>query len=287
MYARFGNIVFESLNAPEEFNLKKETVFYEHARVNRKPKLQRTGENLDDLKLVMHFHGNFCNPESEFEKLNSLRKNAKAELLVFGNGDIVGSFVVTSIEKTVNFSLPDGTIVDSTVNVNLKEYQSVSKKRDKEIEAKKNAFAVNPDIPRTMFSQKSITANPAALISVNIQEASLASAQSNAAIDEAAQNPGLLAKASAIVAKANEAIYISMEKANAVLSGSESLQQQTTGLGDAFTAVQNAAQNIISAMPITSISEARDAASQVNGGLRSVKILSAPISTISSFRGLF
>jgi hypothetical protein len=72
-----------------------------------------------------------------------------------------------------------------------------------------------------------------------------------------------------------------------VLSGSEALQQQTTGLGDAFTAVQNAAQNIISAMPITSISEARDAASQVNGGLRSVKILSAPISTISSFRGLF
>lgn len=287
MYARFGNIIFETLNAPEEFNLKKETTYYEHARVNIKPKLQRTGENLDEVKLVMHFHGNFCNPETEFEKLNSSRKSAKAELLVFGNGDIAGSFVITSIEKTVNYSLPDGTVVDSTVNVNLKEYQSASKRRDKEVEAKKNAFATNPLVPRPISSVLSIENNPAALISASIQEASLAAAQSDAAIEEASQNPGLLAKASSVVAKANETIYTAMGKANAVLSGAEALQQQANGLDAAITNAQNAAQNIQNMLPITSIGEVRDAASQVNGSLRSVKILSAPISVISSFKGLF
>lgn len=285
MFGTFGSIIFETLTAPQELALKQETEFAEHGRVGLKPRLQRTGEKLDEVTMQMHFHASFCNPDEQIAALNKMRKAARAEALVLGSGVVLGTFVIVSINKTVATAFSDGTTMQCTVDLLLREYVTTSTIQDKKKAAVASAFAVNADAPLPSVPTRSLAGNPAALIMANIQDAQLAAAQSTTAVEKAQSNPDYFAQASGAISRATEAVYSSINKAEAVLSTSEALQAQALALPGAFDNAKNAALALASLMPITSIEDARLANAEMLSGMRSVRKASAPVATVSSFRG--
>jgi phage protein U len=285
MFGSFGKIIFDTLTAPQGLSIKKETDYAEHARVGLKPRLQKTGEKLDEVTLSMHFHAEFCNPDDQVVQLNSIRKSGKAEPLVLGNGTLIGVFVVVSIDKTVLHTFPDGTTIECNVEVILREYVTSSVVKDKAKAAVESAFAVRSDAPLPSTPIQSIQANPAAVIMQSVQDAQLATAQSTAAIDKATVNPDYLSQASSTISNATQTVADSMNKAEAALSTAEALQTQAAALPGAIMQARDAALALASLMPITSIEDARLANEEMRTGMGSVRSASAPVATVSSFRG--
>jgi phage protein U len=122
MWAVLGTIEFtlptymDAMQTDEGFN------YAEHALINGKPRLQWVGDNLDQHRLEMSFNRAFCDPETEIDKLRAAAQAHLAMPLVFGNGRHLGTFVITSISSELKQTDPEGTIVQMTATVNLKEF---------------------------------------------------------------------------------------------------------------------------------------------------------------------
>lgn len=286
MFGTYGTIQFQTLTAPQEFVVKRETDFAEHARVNTKPKLQKTGEKLDEITLQMHFHVAFCNPDAQVSALDALRKKAKAESLVLGNGSVMGTFVIVSITKTVTDSFSDGSAMACTAEVLLREYATTSRAQEMASEAVSNAFAVRPDAPLPSNPVQTIDSNPSAIVMQSVQEANMASQVSTNAVS-LADIPDYAAKASAEINRSMQTITDAMNKVDAAMSTSEALQQQATALPAAVEQARNSALALAALMPIQNISDVREANSLVRSNMRGVQIAAAPVATVTAFRGIF
>lgn len=121
MYAQLGDIIFDGRLTPESKEYTKSASYAEHALIDGKPRLQKTGDALDEIKLVMHLHRSFCSPESEIAKLNSHMAAGTSLRYVTGTGSVVGTFVITSTKQAHAAQGPTGLIIETTVEVNLKE----------------------------------------------------------------------------------------------------------------------------------------------------------------------
>lgn len=121
MLALLGDIVFEAL--PVVGNEASYGVeFAEQAVIQGKPRLQRMGEKLDELRLRMAFHWMYSNPETELERLRRALSAQQARSLVYGNGSYKGMFVLTGIEVTTRLTDEVGTLLSLECAVSLREF---------------------------------------------------------------------------------------------------------------------------------------------------------------------
>jgi phage protein U len=286
MFATFGNITFETLLSPQSLTHKKATDFAEHSRVNNKPKLQKTGEKLDEISLQMKFHVAFCNPSKEIAKLEAIRKSATAESFILGNGEFLGVFVLVSIDKSIEDTFNDGSIMSATLDVVLREYVTNSIVIDLAQTAVKEAFAVSPETPRPIVPTLSIEGNPAKLITSSIASANLAAGKASTELAKAEANPNYLARANSAIIEATQAVSDGLNKAEAVFNTAENLQSMASNLPEAIETARTAAETLVALVPIQSIAEAREATNSLRTGMGSVNVASAPIAVVTSYRGI-
>lgn len=121
MYAQLGDIVFNGTLSPESQEHSKAANYAEHALIDGKPRLQKIGNSLDEIKLTMHLHVMFCNPEAEVGKLNTYMADGTSLRYVTGAGLALGSYVVTSTKQVNATQSPTGEIIETTFEVSLKE----------------------------------------------------------------------------------------------------------------------------------------------------------------------
>lgn len=121
MYGQLGDIVFENMLSPNSQELTGSAVYAEHALVNGKPRLQRTGDTLDDLKIGMKLHVNFCKPEDVIKQLVAYRSSGAVCRYITGSGRLVGTFVVVSIKQNDLACGPNGGIIETDLEVSLLE----------------------------------------------------------------------------------------------------------------------------------------------------------------------
>ena len=125
MFAQLGDIQFDLITY---FDGITDTVTYnyaEHERINNKTLLQFLGENLQEFTIKLNLHSNFCVPEDEILKIRTEAKLGKPLKFIKGNGEYVGAFVISQIQKTTEQTSPEGDLIAIQVELQLKEYTGI------------------------------------------------------------------------------------------------------------------------------------------------------------------
>lgn len=157
MYAQLGSVRFEGLKSFDRYNLKASANITQHARIDGKPRLQKVGDNLDELTIEMLLHSRFCTPEQERSTLKASMDAGEVMPLITGAGDFVGYFVIQDLEENVMHTDTQGRTIMSRLSVNLIEHYVAGNTNLAEQAAKRTAFANASNspvsVPFTMQSQ--------------------------------------------------------------------------------------------------------------------------------------
>jgi len=122
MFAQLGDIQFDLITY---FDGIAETITYnyaEHERINNKTLLQFLGENLQEFTIKLNLHSTFCTPEDEILKIRESAKLGKPLKFIKGNGEYIGAFVISQIQKTTEQTSPEGDLIAIQVELQIKEY---------------------------------------------------------------------------------------------------------------------------------------------------------------------
>lgn len=147
MYATLGNIRFEGLLAPEAMERTRETSLVELALIENKPRLQRTGEKLEALRLSIRLSSNFCVPKDEVEKLDSARRVGQIMPLIMGDGTFVGEYVVRSLKVNPTIAWGNGAYESTELEVELLEYFDPDRVQTVVANAVASGFANAQNVP--------------------------------------------------------------------------------------------------------------------------------------------
>lgn len=148
MFAQLGNHIFQGLKSPsavsEGFAMKYGTI----PLVNGKDTIQPTGEELNEISLTVRYAIDFCDPATEIDALKKSMWTAEVLPFIMGDGTIVGSFVITQVDKTTERTSPTGTLEAAIVNISLleKACETVSSPQGQALESRAPA-AETPAAP--------------------------------------------------------------------------------------------------------------------------------------------
>ena len=96
-----GNIKFRLGHSPSSFSRSVAHVYSQHERIEGKPLLQNIGDELEEIKIDIQLHENFCDPTTALRKIEELAYSHKPESLVLGDGRYFGNLVIESFEETL------------------------------------------------------------------------------------------------------------------------------------------------------------------------------------------
>lgn len=147
MFAQLGNIIFENLKTFNEYSNRSSANYAEHAMLDGKPILQRTGSSLSEINISIRFHASFCNPKLELNKLKEARDQGEILPLLWGNGDVEGEYVITDIDETKEDADQQGNVLSYSISLTLKEYVTANKLQQIQHEDRQKAKAVGDKKP--------------------------------------------------------------------------------------------------------------------------------------------
>ncbi|GKT21650.1 phage tail protein [Acidovorax sp. SUPP3334] len=122
MFAVLGEVQFELITYVEGMELQAAADYAEHPLIGRKPRLQWTGDRLDEYRLQMYFHAAYCNPEAELQKLLGLVRSREARQFVLGNGANKGWFVAVEAQAMSRQTDGLGNLLTLEASLWLREY---------------------------------------------------------------------------------------------------------------------------------------------------------------------
>lgn len=122
MFALLGDIQFDLITYFDGFESQFGVDYAEHALIDGKPRLQRIGDKLDEIRIQLSFHIQFCDPEHELAKLRDALSAHQAMALVLGNGDYKGWFVLTAVTATSKQTDKAGSLLALEASITLREF---------------------------------------------------------------------------------------------------------------------------------------------------------------------
>ncbi|KUM03536.1 phage tail protein [Chromobacterium subtsugae] len=128
MFALLGEVQFDLITYFDGFESQFGADYAEHALIEGKPRLQWVADKLDEIRIQLSFHSQFCDPERELLKLRQALADHQAMALVLGNGDYKGWFVLTDLQATSKQTDAAGTLIALEANITLREYVGDKKK---------------------------------------------------------------------------------------------------------------------------------------------------------------
>lgn len=156
-YAKLGDFEFAGLKGFSAYSRTGSALYAEHQILEGKPRLQKIGNSLDEIGISIRLHVSFCKPDEELNILKSFRDEGEVLVLQYGNGKIVGSFVILSIEETVEEADAEGNIFSYLVSFNLKEYVTNNKLHQLQAVYRDNAKAVGGIKPVALIKLQPVT----------------------------------------------------------------------------------------------------------------------------------
>lgn len=124
MFAQLGEHIFQGLKTPTTFSDSEAVKYGQIARVNDKPAIQPTGNELNEIRLSIVYSTDYCDPETEIESLKKSMRDFEVLTYITGEGKIYGKYVITSIDTTPQRCSATGRIELATVNLSLLESPS-------------------------------------------------------------------------------------------------------------------------------------------------------------------
>lgn len=122
-----GDVVFKvsskKVQTIQSMSWKKSYKYSTHNMYGRKGLVEYTGMDPDEIDLDMEFSIFMgVNPMKMIDALQKMAKNHKIVKLVLGNKVIGTRWVITSIQINAETYFVDGTIMEASVKVNIREY---------------------------------------------------------------------------------------------------------------------------------------------------------------------
>jgi phage protein U len=122
MFATLGEITFELLSSPLNYESTYRWTYAEHEVVEARPRLQWIAEELRTISIELRFHASFTDPTAQLGNLLAAADSHNAQALVLGNGDHQGYFVMVALRVTSTVMTALGDIVSMTVHLEMKEW---------------------------------------------------------------------------------------------------------------------------------------------------------------------
>jgi len=148
MFFQLGNIIFTGLLSPNTFSIEgDEATYAEHELIGSKTRLQKTGDTLQELTIEINFHAEYCNPAAQIAALKAAKDAGTILPFLWGDGRYINDYVVIKFPYTIDEAFTDGTIIKASVTLTIKEYVSYNALEQKQLAARKAAFAVGNKNP--------------------------------------------------------------------------------------------------------------------------------------------
>lgn len=122
MFALLGDVQFDLITYFDGFESQFGVDYAEHALIEGKPRLQRVADKLDEIRIQLSFHIQFCDPERELAKLRKALGEHQAMALVLGNGDYKGWFVLADVTATSKQTDKAGSLIALEASITLREF---------------------------------------------------------------------------------------------------------------------------------------------------------------------
>jgi hypothetical protein len=124
MYAQIGNIALENQKGFESFLHEKGASLPEHAVIDGKPRLQKTGNKLDKVTFTINLHLGFCIPEDVINEFENYVVNSTPVPVTLGTGKFLGNFILTDIKKNIVQTNSIGRIIECKIEILAIEWVS-------------------------------------------------------------------------------------------------------------------------------------------------------------------
>lgn len=278
MYAILGDIKFEGYKGFSDFSASNESVLSEHPVIEGKPRLQKTGEKLEEIGIKFLLHSRFCNPERELETLQGYRRDGQVLPFISGDGYNYGDFVIKSISRTLTQTNSKGAIIGIEVEVTLLEVFIPGQKQkpaNEKLAIKAPNVTVTPRLPKLTDPQK---------ISLNLKTVNVQSAKMDTELKDAAR---VASKAARTLRKAKERID-KMRNALEVIETVGNNTQDVIAMYDSMAGQAYAVRSQVEAVAIFvgegDITSAVNASAQLRNAYNKLSVDSAPINNLVATR---
>lgn len=276
MFLQLGPIIFSGLFGPNSFASDgDEATYAEHELISGKPRLQPTGDTLQDITMELSMRAEFCNPDAQLKAIKKAKDDKTILPLLWGNGKYVNDYVIISYPYTIDQALDDGTALHITVTLTIKEYVAYNKLEQKQLEDRKNAFAVGDKNPVVRRNPQPEDINKQA--SRNITETQ----QQVGKMDQLASDyNNNVSKRSDLEKKIKSTADKISNKVNDLNTSLETVREdvnKVTAIRAAASSVVTAAQGIKGLFPLHSVKDLMDANTYLQSTSNTLGTVSAPL----------
>ena len=122
MFAILGDIVFQLVGSPDEFEIAREYRFAEQDVIGADPRLQWIANGLRRLTFEMALHASFTIPSLQLANLQTAAEAHRAMPLVFGSGRFVGNYVIKNLNVKMTQMTAAGEAIAMRIGVTLREW---------------------------------------------------------------------------------------------------------------------------------------------------------------------
>lgn len=257
MYAKLGNIIFQQQKGFSTLKSDYATKYAEHSLISGKPRLERTGEDLESLNISLTLHKSFADPLEAFNELNAARIAGEILPLVLGNGEYINDFVITGITKDIVQTAPDGTVIFMILGIGLKEYFNPDVSYEERAKAIAESINANPanlqNEPSPGFETRGEGTQAVELVT----EVKGQTIVVDNAVKDYEKNANLKERSERIITAALNKMTVAYNKLDGLLATGEGLYQLAVNLPAQIEAAKNAISSMEAALPIQSLAEIR------------------------------
>lgn len=122
LLAQLGSTRFEVVGPIQELASTRGYSYAQHEVIEGKPRLQATGDELEQLVLTLRFHPQFGDPVGDYADLCLAAAQHQAMPFVWGSGAVMGRYVITEIDDTIDAMDELGRVTLRTTRVTLLEW---------------------------------------------------------------------------------------------------------------------------------------------------------------------
>lgn len=122
MYAVLGDIEFELITYFDGFEAQFAADYAEHPVIKGKPRLQWVGDALDEYRIELRFHAQYCDPEAELLRLRKALTAHEAGAFVLGDGQYKGRVVITDVQAISRRTDRQGRLLNLDARMTLREW---------------------------------------------------------------------------------------------------------------------------------------------------------------------
>ncbi len=289
MYSQLGDIIFEGLYGEKKFVRKSSVSLPKHSRINRRPKQQFTGVDLDEIKLTIGLNRSFIDVEEALDKFRDYKNTATHLKYVTGSGNVIGTFVIESTKEERIQTTPKGDIYAAELGVKLIEVTS-SAPTTTSVGRAIASSTNNPALVKVpMFPIPTTMAVSAALdVSAvrSLTEVSAADIE-NANLSDIDKAQSIVEKAKAGFTEARERMADAAAK---VQQAEETIDQATDYVNNMYTVVQNLqdVEDVIDAWnsgdPVASLGAVNNYSTNAMSSVAVMSNTSQPLASITGSR---